>query len=1047
MRRSLGLAILLPFGVALMGCGEDSSESGGDLVGGSGGNPSDASITDAFEASTTDASDASSTDASDASPTDSNTTDTLDSNTTDTSDSSTESDACEDSQEGFPVYPGTFCVGIDPQTGKPSSAVDSPGCEKRWLPDPILHEQKCGAGTPFVAAMRPFILTPGLKANDKLGIRTAAEAFNEVFREAGLLPEGELLEILDSVADKNTVAAYRAQGRPFISLGATSVLQDAANHDLTASEKTSAISLPYDGWRVISRNGNLYIFGRDVGYTSGERTSRNGFSRGTANGVYDFLEECVGARWLLPGSIGLDVPKANEIAIGAIDYTGTHRFAARVLSSVTTDEDIDQTAIIEKWRAALRQDGPVKIGANHAWWQVINRGYDKNDDGIQSGPFNHHHVDGPNNDNVKSDAVKSAYKAHPGWFALVCDENGNNCIRKEPTTNHDKLESTHPEVQQFFADQANVECNDLKPFSLSPSDGSKTFSMSPESNAFLGEVPKGHLLSGRTLRTPLVLDWYEQVIARADTTCEVVPGKPLMFSGFLYSEYRFPPLGWKSTGAYAPKALSASFVPFYVENGGYSMLRPDVRKVMVYNLCGWESLIPSLSSSDPRTQEYRGMENKEWYYYGNNFQLFMGAKSEVGGKDRSYAGSSGMVTPVATDAIDFLFALLLETGVSGIDHIYGARSFSNAGLSNYVIARKMIEPERPALDIRDEWIERAYGSAAAGMKAFYDQLIVDYSTYYNDPAWQSNDDQDENIDDPVEDENETGTKGPVQAGVINCDLLHELVNKYPQWENLFLSAAAQLSPEEQAGKQGQRLSLLRMNLQVLAWRLHQVDDAFTAQLAHDDATVDDLLSGRFEHDRPIEERLATSFELFPELTNTFQNDRNFKWDELPNRLPPIALVSSVGSNKGVLPAPLSSDKTVLIYFNRPATVVFEVSNEMKQSPHMATYEVHDKTGLRVGRGLLYAGAKIELNGARADAFTITFTLRKGTNFKVDSSNNAYVGDYKVATNELRLLDHADQAVGVLYPHTRLQLTENQGRVSIRMANPKDTLGANKFICR
>ncbi|HQK17150.1 MAG TPA: hypothetical protein PLJ27_06835, partial [Polyangiaceae bacterium] len=60
MRRSLGLAILLPFGVALMGCGEDSSESGGDLVGGSGGNPSDASITDAFEASTTDASDASS---------------------------------------------------------------------------------------------------------------------------------------------------------------------------------------------------------------------------------------------------------------------------------------------------------------------------------------------------------------------------------------------------------------------------------------------------------------------------------------------------------------------------------------------------------------------------------------------------------------------------------------------------------------------------------------------------------------------------------------------------------------------------------------------------------------------------------------------------------------------------------------------------------------------------------------------------------------------------------------------------------------------------
>src|ERR1700744_1927961 len=84
---------------------------------------------------------------------------------------------------------------------------------------------------------------------------------------------------------------------PFISLGETLQAQMAG---LNIKE----ISL--EGFRIITRNGNLYILGPDT--PDGGHTATGGTSNGTANGIYTFLEDYLGVRWLLPGDLGRDVP-------------------------------------------------------------------------------------------------------------------------------------------------------------------------------------------------------------------------------------------------------------------------------------------------------------------------------------------------------------------------------------------------------------------------------------------------------------------------------------------------------------------------------------------------------------------------------------------------------------------------------------------------------------------------------------------------------------------------------------------------------------------
>src|SRR5690606_7047812 len=109
---------------------------------------------------------------------------------------------------------------------------------------------------------------------------------------------------------------------PYISIGAT---QQAQRAGITTTGITD------EGFRIKTQNGSIYIIGPDtaadigpetdsVGWRSdnlefqprpdlpgNQLTKNGGFSHGTANGVYTFLEDYLDVRWLLPGEVGRDV--------------------------------------------------------------------------------------------------------------------------------------------------------------------------------------------------------------------------------------------------------------------------------------------------------------------------------------------------------------------------------------------------------------------------------------------------------------------------------------------------------------------------------------------------------------------------------------------------------------------------------------------------------------------------------------------------------------------------------------------------------------------
>src|SRR5690606_11024692 len=98
-----------------------------------------------------------------------------------------------------------------------------------------------------------------------------------------------------------------------------------------------------EGFRILTRNGNLYILGLDTAARIGppndswgwrsdnaeyqlqpdipgpQLTKDGGFSNGTANGVYTFLEDYLGVRLLMPGEFGRDVPHKSTFEVPDID--------------------------------------------------------------------------------------------------------------------------------------------------------------------------------------------------------------------------------------------------------------------------------------------------------------------------------------------------------------------------------------------------------------------------------------------------------------------------------------------------------------------------------------------------------------------------------------------------------------------------------------------------------------------------------------------------------------------------------------------------------
>ncbi len=671
-------------------------------------------------------------------------------------------------------------------------------------------------------------------------------------------------ELQRSIADASHVTlpiAHEANGEsPVISLGDSTRARAAG---------VSIEGLVDEGFRIATRGRNLYIFGNDT--REGEWTQLGGTSTGTANGVYTFLEEYVGVRWLMPGEIGRDVPDQPKLTLDPVERTGSSPFIWRLMSHIFDYARDERREKVADWSDRQKLGSSVRFEHNHNW------------DWLRQDP--------------------TIYQEHPEWFALI------NGKRKRPTNHYFKIETTNPELIQFFAEKAVSTLKaDPRPntFSLSPAD-SRGWSQSPESMAFYDPPYKSEGMdevdpteaqkrSEYPVMSSLILKWYHDVASQV--AAQYPQGR---LAGYLYGDYVWPPTK-------ASMELPANFTPILCgPNYGFLLYNDVYVKRFLDVIEAWAKVAPDV-----------------WFYYDLPNQFW---RQTLLSSDAGFPGGSAIVTPPGIGILDTIFKALVQNHIKGA-YIYGESTWSNSALSNYLIAKLLWNPSLDVRKLQDEWLERAYGpKAGAVMIRFYDRLDTIFREYARTRAI---------------------------SGKLEAEYLEKLYAiHFNELEAIFLEA----SQEPMATLQKERLKLIEGNLVVLVWRLSQaglLPEGFTSRLLRSDAEVAAVMEA--EH---------PDFLLFPGVIPAVESRRTPRFSDFKAKrvrigggdASPAATSTVMPQKQHVFALRLERDETVRI---DPIKVFHD--------QHFATYLVLERGSKQpVASGLLVAGKPIEFQGkARRD---------------------------------------------------------------------------------
>jgi hypothetical protein len=371
----------------------------------------------------------------------------------------------------------------------------------------------CQAAPITIAAQGKSTFTIVLPANAPSSVQAAAKELQQ--------------DIATSTGATLPISKEDAATGHIISLGATSQAK-AAGVDLKGVGE--------EGFRIVTKNDNIYILGPD---TADDKTTKNGgASNGTANGVYTFLEDYLGVRWLMPGKLGLDIPAKSTFTVDNIDQTETPFFINRREPYIQNN-----LPAVQQWQNQQKLGYSFRIEHSHNWTQTV---------------------------------TPDLYKDHSDWFPMIDG-------KRVPPSGRYKLETTNPGLVNFFAQKA-VETLKANPqvntFSLSPSD-SRGWSESPESKALYDPIPPG---SDFPSVTPLILKFYRDV---ADIVAKEDPNAKL--AGYIYADYLYPPQKGGMT-------LPDNFYPVIAPSidYGFTLYRPNVQHDFNNLMQEWAKVTPHL---------------------------------------------------------------------------------------------------------------------------------------------------------------------------------------------------------------------------------------------------------------------------------------------------------------------------------------------------------------------------------------------------------------------------------------------------------------------
>lgn len=294
-------------------------------------------------------------------------------------------------------------------------------------------------------------------------------------------------------------------------------------------------ALPYEHFLIRTIGDNLYIAGRDT--PDGQNTPWGGFSRGTQFGVFTFLEQALGVRWIMPDTLGEEIPRHARLPLPQLNLRDGPAFEQREME-ITNPPSVNEWALRQKVSARTFQDDTACSFSSltgHSWNEFI---------------------------------TPEMRQAHPEWAAIP-GEVGNY-----------KFCTRQPEAVKAFTDQATkwLDANPIRHMvSIAPSDG-QSFCRCERCRPFIEKDPHG--LSSYT---PSILDFYNTV-ARA--VARERPGR--MVGGIGYGVTAYPPVN-------PPQLEPNLFIAWAPLNYyGFGLYKPGYREEFERVAAGWRALTPNV---------------------------------------------------------------------------------------------------------------------------------------------------------------------------------------------------------------------------------------------------------------------------------------------------------------------------------------------------------------------------------------------------------------------------------------------------------------------
>lgn len=132
------------------------------------------------------------------------------------------------------------------------------------------------------------------------------------------------------------------------------------------------------GYRIRAADGNIYLVGEEdpAQELVPKKQGYSGYS-GTYKGVTAFLEQAVGVRFVLPGEMGVHIPKSDVLTVDAsldISWSPSFTFVGRRVSPYSGEHEYDPYAIANHYFGRYSSDSKTFwMGGSHTWNEFVPR--------------------------------------------------------------------------------------------------------------------------------------------------------------------------------------------------------------------------------------------------------------------------------------------------------------------------------------------------------------------------------------------------------------------------------------------------------------------------------------------------------------------------------------------------------------------------------------------------------------------------------------------------------------------------------------------------